>query len=233
VPGGAGTPTPVQLRMPQRPGAQSFTTFITDAQARSNRTDAPPQGFADKGYASVLWSAHDDNDDDLIFAVYYRGEAENTWHLLKDKLTQRFYSWDSTTMPDGPYYLKIAVSDLPSNPPAQALTDERVSDRFEIANTPPRIENLRADAGGDPVKITFEGISQSVSIAHAQYSVDAGDWFTVFPVGVLSDAPKETYQIQLAGLAAGQHIISVQITDRYENTTAAKIVFTVPARGSK
>jgi hypothetical protein len=235
APGGPAAPAAVQLRMPQRPGVQPFPNFgtITDSMGRSNRMDPPPQGFSEKGYASVLWSAHDDNDDDLVFALYYRGEAENTWHLLKDKLTQRFYSWDSTMMPDGAYYLKVSVSDLPSNPPAQALTDERVSDRFEIANTPPRIENLRADTGSEPVKISFDGISPSVSIARAQYSVDAGDWLTVFPVGTLSDAPKETYLIQLGGLAPGQHIISVQVADRYENATAAKVMFTVLARGSK
>jgi hypothetical protein len=235
VPGGPAAPAPVQLRMPQRPGQQSLPNFVAvaDAATHANRMDVPPQGFSEKGYASVLWSAHDDNDDDLIFAVYYRGEAENTWHLLKDKLTQRFYSWDSTTMPDGAYYLKITASDVPSNPPAQAFTDERVSDRFEIANTPPRIENLRADSNGDPVRITFDGISPSVSLAHAQYSVDAGEWLTLFPVGILSDAPKESYQIQLASLAPGQHIISVQISDRYENSAAAKVMFTVPGRASK
>jgi hypothetical protein len=232
IPGGPGTPTAVQLRLPQRPGVQTFANFgaAADASQRIGRVDVTPQGFSEKGYASVLWSAHDDNDDDLIFAVYYRGETENTWHLLKDKLAQRFYSWDSTTMPDGAYYLKITASDLPSNPPAQALTDERVSDRFEIANTPPRIENLRADAASNPVKISFDGISSSVSIARAQYSVDAGDWLTVFPTGLLSDAPKEAYQIPLAGLTPGQHIISVQILDRYDNAAAAKIVFTVPAK---
>lgn len=181
----------------------------------------------------MLWSAHDDNDDDLVFAVYYRGETENSWHLLKDKLAQRYYSWDSTTMPDGAYYLKITASDLPSNPPPQALGDERLSDRFEVANTPPRVENLQADTGNDPVKVSFTGISSSVAIAHAQYSVDAGDWFTVFPVGLLSDAPKEAYQVQLRALAPGQHMISVQVSDRYENTTAAKVIFTVPTRDRK
>jgi hypothetical protein len=232
VSGGPATPVAVQLRMPQRPGAQIFPNFgvMTDSSARQARIDVPPQGFSEKGYASVLWTAHDDNDDDLVFAIYYRGETEMTWHLLKDKLTQRFYSWDSTTMPDGAYYLKITASDLPSNPPTQALEDERVSDRFEIANTPPRVENLRADAGSGSAKVSFEGVSPSVSIAHAQYSVDAGDWLTVFPVGLLSDASKETYQVQLMGLTPGQHMISVQIADRYENTGAAKIIFTVPAR---
>ncbi len=43
------------------------------------------------------------------------------WLLLKDNLEQKFYSWDTTTMPDGGYYLKIVASDAPSNPPAAAL----------------------------------------------------------------------------------------------------------------
>ena len=237
APGGPPTPAAVQLRQPQRQGAPTFPNIaaITDAAQRGLRGgDVPAQGFAEKGYASVLWSAHDDNDDDLVFAVYYRGEAEQNWHLLKDKLTQRFYSWDSTTMPDGAYYLKVTVSDLPSNPPNEALTDERVSDRFEIANTPPRIENLRGEtSGAGSYKVSFDAVSPSVAIERAQYSVDAGDWLTVFPIGVLSDAPKESYQIALSGLGPGQHIISVQIFDRYENTTAGKILFSVGPRATK
>jgi hypothetical protein len=231
APGMPAGPAPVQLRIPQRPGIPVLPNF---AAALPAKIDVVPQGFAEKGYASVLWSAHDDNDDDLVYAVYYRGEAETIWHLLKDKLTQRFYSWDSTTMPDGAYYLKVSVSDSPSNPPAHALGDERVSDRFEVANTPPRIENMRADAAGaDAVKVSFEAISPAVTIARAQYSVDAGDWLTVFPAGILSDAPKENYTVALSGLAPGQHIISVQVFDRYENTTAAKVMFTVPVRAAR
>jgi hypothetical protein len=221
----------VQLKIPTRPGLMAPPNF---GAILPGKVDATPQGFADKGYASVLWAAHDDNDDDLVYAVYYRGESETAWHLLKEKWTQRFYSWDSTTMPDGAYYLKVVVSDSPSNPPAQALGDERVSERFEIANTPPRIENMRADAaGGDGAKVTFDAISPAVTIARAQYSVDAGEWLTVFPVGILSDAPKESYVVALSGLAPGQHIISVQVFDRYENTTAAKVLFTVPGRSAK
>ena len=68
--------------------------------------------------------------------------------MLKDNLEQKFYSWDTTTLPDGAYYLKIAASDTPSNPPAVALKTERESERFEVDNTPPVIENLKAGASG-------------------------------------------------------------------------------------
>ena len=68
---------------------------------QKHRQESPSQGFVQKGWQTVVWAAHDDNDDDLLFSIYYRGEGEKIWRLLKDKIEQRFYSWDSTTMPDG------------------------------------------------------------------------------------------------------------------------------------
>jgi len=233
-PGGPGTSQPVQLRNPHGPGANpSSSPAGADSASRTPKVEVPPQGYEEKGYQAVLWSAHDDNDDDLLYSVYYRGEGETNWHLLKDKLVQKFYSWDTTSMPDGAYYLKIAVTDSPSNPPDQALSTERPSDRFEIANTPPRIEDLRADAGTATVRVSFAGVSSAGAIAEAQYSVDAGDWQIVPPVGQLSDAPKESYRFEISGLAAGEHVVAVQVTDGFNNTTAAKVTFTIPARPSK
>ncbi|MGD0955333.1 MAG: hypothetical protein ABR953_00705 [Candidatus Acidiferrales bacterium] len=232
-PGGPGTTAPVQLRYPRSPvGNPSFPVVNAETPSRGPQMEVPPQGFEQKGYQSVLWSAHDDNDDDLVFAIYYRSEGEQNWRLLKDKLTQRHYSWDTTSMPDGAYYLKIVASDSPSNPADQALSAERTSDRWLVANTPPRIENLRAGSGVLNTRASFEAISSSGAIARAEYSVDAGDWQIVFPTGVLSDAPNESYALQLPGLPPGEHILAVRVIDRARNVTAAKVTFTVQPHGA-
>jgi flavin-binding protein dodecin len=229
--GGLAIPTSVQLRQPQH-NAATFPSPLgvnPEVPVRFPKLEVPPQGFEDKGYASVLWSAHDDNDDELTFSIYYHGEGEKNWRLLKDKIAQKFYSWDTTTMPDGAYYLKIVASDSPSNPADQALTSERESDRFEVENTPPGIAHLRAvAAAAGTAKVTFEAASSASAIARARYSVDAGEWMIVFPEGLLSDAPKESYQISITGLSTGEHTVAVQVADRFENSAAAKVTFTVP-----
>jgi hypothetical protein len=238
--GGPGVLTPVQLKMPQRlsgtpPAFAGFAVPTSSGQeiaVKPLKAEIPPQGFEDKGYQSVLWSAHDDNDDDLTYSVFYRGEGEQNWRLLKDKISQKFYSWDTTTMPDSAYYLKITASDSPSNPPDQALPAERVSERFVIANTPPKIDNLHASPETNSAKVSFDGISSSGAITRAQYSLDAGDWLIVFPNGLLSDAPRENYQINLTGLSSGEHTLAVQVSDRFGNTTAAKVTFTVSGHAS-
>ena len=101
-----GQPGNVTLRQPQAPNP-SGVVITTSTVAKFEQQ---PQGTQQKGWQSVLWTAHDDNDDDLKYAVYFRGENEHDWRLLKDNLEQKFYSWDTTTMPDGAYYLKIVAT---------------------------------------------------------------------------------------------------------------------------
>jgi outer membrane protein assembly factor BamB len=222
----------VNLRQPQTSNPTGVVVTQTSSPARFEQ---PPQGFREKGYQSVLWSAHDDNDDDLRFSVYFRGENETDWKLLKDKLEQRFYSWDSTTMPDGPYYLKIVATDASSNPPDQALSTERESERFVVDNTPPVIEGLKAASGKSQsanTEIQFTARDATSSIERAQYSVDGGDWIIVAPTGGISDAPEERYQFSIrvpAGGATGtEHTIAVRAYDRFDNVGSAKITVKVP-----
>jgi hypothetical protein len=228
---GATPAQPVQVRMPPPPAVQlGGFTIQPQPEKPPQRFDAPPQGFAQKGYQGVVWSAHDENDDELSYSIYYRGEGERNWKLLKDKIEQKFYSWDTSTMPDGAYYLKIVASDAPSNPPEDALTAERESDRFEADNTPPVVENLRAEPASPDVRVRFDARDSYSAIARAEYSLDAGEWKLLFPLGRLTDAPRESYELMLRGLAPGEHTLAVRVYDRFENAASAKVTFTVPSK---
>jgi sugar lactone lactonase YvrE len=224
---------PVQLRMPPPPQQPGVPAFPQPPPQPPQRFDPPPQGFAQRGYQSVVWSARDDNDDDLVFTVYYRGEGEKIWKLLKEHVDTKFYSWDTTTMPDGAYQLKIVGSDSPSNPAGDALTAERESDRFEVVNTPPVIENLRAEEAAAGARIRFEARSAASVIARAETSLDGHDWEMVFPAGRLSDAGRESYDFATGSLAAGEHTMAVRVFDQFENVVTAKVTFTAAAPPSR
>jgi WD40 repeat protein len=231
-------PANVNLKLPPTP---NNSTVIITQSGTAPRFEPPPQGIQQKGYASVLWSAHDDNDDELRYAIYYRGENEQDWKLLKDKLEQKFYSWDTTSFADGAYYLKIVASDSPSNPPPVALTAERLSERFEVDNTPPVIEHLEAMAGdargsspsATTVVVTFTARDAGSSVERAQYSVDGGDWIIVSPTGKISDAPEEKYEFTVSDLSAGEHTIAVRTYDRFENVGSAKTTVNVAKSGRR
>jgi hypothetical protein len=237
---GSGPQAPAQLRMPQPPPSSSSPNpgFGVGGMGTPGQQPSPahfdpvPQGFSQKGYESVLWTADDANDDQLEYSVYFRGENESEWKLLKDKLDSKFYAWDTTTMPDGAYYLKIVASDSPSNPAGEGLTSERESDRFVVSNTPPSIAQLTADSASAGVRVRFQANAPVSFISRAQYSLDAGDWTLVFPAGGLSDAPRENYDFQLPKVATGEHTVTVRVYDQYENVSSAKATVRVAASGN-
>jgi len=182
----------------------------------------------------VHWSAHDDNDDELAYSLYYRGDGEMNWKpLTREPITEKTYNLDTTSLPDGGYTIKVVASDAPSHSPGEALTAEKVSTRFEIDTTPPRIEGLSAVMEEGKLRVRFEAVDGFSAIRRAEYSVDAGEWQFVEPVSKLSDALRETYDFKVAvptvaGLGAGgdpaEHVIAVRVYNRFDNAGSAKAV---------
>jgi hypothetical protein len=191
--------------------------------------EAPTPSSRDRDSIGVKWSAHDENDDQLIYSLYYRGDGQTRWLLLKNNLTDKAYSFDASLLPDGGYTVKLVASDAPSHSPGEALTASRESRRFEVDTTPPRIENLLALIEGAEVHVIFRASDGFSPIKRAEYSVDAGEWKYVEPVGQLSDAKTENYDFKVTPEegkdgSASEHVVVVRVYDRYENMGAAKVL---------
>jgi hypothetical protein len=178
----------------------------------------------------------DDNDDQMVYSVYYRGDGETRWLLLKDNLSDKFYSFDASLLPDGGYTIEVVASDAPSHSPGQELTSRKDSARFEVDTTPPRIDGLKALAEGEQIHVSFHAADGFSNIKRAEYSVDAGDWQYVEPVGQLADSKTASYDFQAAVPAVGnpsrlpearmsaEHVVVVRVYDRFDNMSSAKTV---------
>jgi hypothetical protein len=193
--------------------------------------DVPPPTTRDRDSIGVKWSVHDDNDDQMTYSVFYRGDGESRWLLLKDNLTDKFHSFDASMLPDGGYTVKVVASDAPSHSPGQALTAEKESARFEVDTTPPRIEDLQGSLEGGQIRVSFRATDSFSNIKRAEYSVDASDWQFIEPVDQLSDSKTEIYDFRVTLPAANpgsnaqlEHVVVVRVFDRYDNQGSAKTV---------
>ena len=187
----------------------------------------------DRTAVTLRWLAHDDNGDDLSFSVYYRGDGEQNWQLLKEKITDRYLSFDGGLLPDGSYRLRVVASDAPSHNPGEALTGERVSDRFLIDTTPPVVAGLAAKLLNGKIHVALTATDAATPISHAEYSVDAGPWQYTEPVGKISDSMTERFEFDaplnppapgMAPVDTGEHVITVRVYDRADNAVAVKAV---------
>ncbi len=179
--------------------------------------------FRDKGSVTARWAAHDDNGDELRFALFYRAAGETGWRLLKDNLTDRYYSFDASLLPDGPYRMRVVATDAASHPAGAALTGERVSDLFLVDTSTPQVTALDAQRAGAGVHVVATVTDAKTPIARAEYSLDAGPWQYVEPVGRLSDSLREQYDFQIPAPAAGAHIVALRAFDRFENQGSSQV----------
>ena len=215
----------VQPSLPQ----QTTLTFASQGgvvNIDANSPQAPLSAIRDKSGITVRWAAHDDNGDELNFALYYRSPGEAEWHLLKDKLTDRFYSFDADLLPDGPYRLRVTATDAPSNPASAALTAEKVSDLFLVDTETPKVTRLTATRAGETLHVAGAANDAKTPITHAAYSLDAGPWQYVNPVGTVSDSLEEQYDFAVPAVGGTPHVLTLRVFDRYENEGSAKV--TVP-----
>ncbi|MGO9318941.1 MAG: hypothetical protein ACLPXT_12810 [Terracidiphilus sp.] len=225
----AGQPATVNIAFPSS-GQNAGMSF--DAGA-----NAPLQAAKDRTAITVRWAAHDDNGDELIYSLYLRGDGETVWRLLKDNLRDKAYSFDATQIPDGGYQVKVAASDAPSHTPGDALTGDKISERFEVDTTPPVVSAFKAtgepvDCEGShcprPFRVSFDAEDAFSPIARAEYSLDAGPWQYIEPVGRISDSKREHYELRIfLDVVAGkisEHLITVRVYDRHDNVGVAKTV---------
>ncbi len=185
-------------------------------------TITPSMQYA-KGSIGARWVAGDPNGDSLLYTVEIRGAAETRWKPLKDKLGEKYYSWDSTAFPDGDYRLRVTVSDAPSNPPGEELAARMESDTFTIDNTPPRITALAAVRSGSKLQVRWHAADALNNIVLAEYSLDGADWLTAPPVTRLSDSMELDYELSLDA-PPGEHTIAVRVYDEYDNQSTEKTV---------
>jgi hypothetical protein len=155
-----------------------------------------------RGLQTFVWRAEDDNGDELHYDVLYRREGETSWKTLKEAIPEAILVWDTTSVPNGTYFVKIVASDSPSNPPGAALQGEMESAAFDVDNAPPaiRVTGVRM-VGGTPV-LAFDVSDELSAIQKVEYSLDAQRWQVAYPQDRIFDSRTESFELPLENKTA-------------------------------
>jgi sugar lactone lactonase YvrE len=175
----------------------------------------------EKGLLTFVWRAEDDNRDELNYDVQYRREGETAWKLLKRALTDPILVWDTTSVPNGRYVVRVVATDAPANSPATALTGSMESTTFEIDNTPPIVTVASARREGARLIIAFDVRDDSSAVQKAEYSLDGDRWQAVYPKDGIADSREEQFELVLEGEAAARGVI-LRATDALNNVASAR-----------
>jgi hypothetical protein len=175
-----------------------------------------------KGLQTLIWRGEDENDDELTYEIRYRREGETSWKVLRRDVTEPILVWDTTTVPNGTYFVKIVASDAQSNPPGTALTGEMESVAFTIDNTPPEIAVQGARVEGGKTLVTFEVKDDDSPIQRVEYSQDGLAWHPAFPRDGIADSKSEQYDVTIDG-GLGPRGLSIRASDVMNNVATIHV----------
>ena len=200
-------------RNPSQPNASSSSLSTPSAPALGRKV-------YQKGLQTFVWKAEDDNDDRMTYDVFYRREGETGWKALKRGLWDAILVWDTTSVPDGTYYVKVAATDAPSNSPATSLVGEFESVSFDIDNTPPVIEIQAATRTAGRATVKFSVRDEQSAVQRVEYSLDASRWRVAYPTDGIPDSRREEFEVGLDEGEAARSII-IRVTDAMNNVATA------------
>jgi len=204
----------------------AYSVTVTDTGETSTPAGTPTQALShgSGSQVQITWQADDPDGDRLLYSLFFRGEDEKEWKLLRANIPENSLLLDGDVLADGRYYFRVIASDQPSNAANVARTDELVSSPVLIDNTPPVVSLSAPRRNNDHLEVDADVADQTSPLRRCEYSLDAGPWTPVEAADGVTDAPREQYHIAIDRLRAGEHLLVVRAYDTANNAGLAKVV---------
>lgn len=210
---------------PDLAGFENQTTperKLTQAAQTANSGAGTGRRTYQKGLQTLQWRAEDENEDELTYALFYRREGDAAWKVLKEGVTDTIFVWDTTTVANGTYFVRVVASDAPANAASIALAGELESAAFDIDNTPAAITAAAARLDGTRTLVSFDVRDDQSAIQRVEYSLDGVEWRGAFPADGIADSRSEHYEISLDG-RLGARGLTVRVIDVMNNVSTAQV----------
>lgn len=203
-------------------GSNVFETTAPDEKGiftglEEARAEPAPRKLLRKGYRTLTWKTTDADGDTVVHSLEFRPVSSSRWIPLKSNIRETFYSFDTTSLPDGEYVFRLSASDSEANP-EDPKSASRETSPVAIDNTPPVIRRIDSARG----VIRLEVVDAASPVTEFEYSVNAREWVRVEPEDGLSDSLKETYKIELKPDERGGYLL-VRATDAARNVAALSL----------
>ncbi len=211
---------------PQSSSAYSITVTDTGEAGAGTSGGTPTQSLSRSGsdQLQIVWQAEDPDNDRMIYSVYFRGEGEREWKLLKANITENTYAIDADSLADGRYWFRVVASDRLANAAGSAREAEMVSSPTLVDHTPPVVTASAPRRSGSAVEIEIDAADAASPLRRAEYSVDAAPWAPVEPVEGILDSERERFLVRLGNLSPGEHLVVFRATDSAGNAGLAKVI---------
>jgi len=190
---------------------------------------AAPSAGSGRAHTSTLklrWKVENPDNDELIYKLWFKQEGDAVWRPLAgpEPLGKPEYDWNTDSVPDGRYLIRVWASDEKVTPADRALDHQFDSPPFLVDNTKPEILGLAVKAAAETWTVVGRAHDVASVISAIEFAVDGGEWRPSQPDDGLLDERDEAFTIRLPkSLLPGPHILNVRAWDSADNVGSARI----------
>lgn len=193
----------------------------------------PPRKLYQRGARALQWTAEDRNGDRLTYDVRFKLIGEETFRILKSGMTETFLTIDGLSLSDGRYIFEVVAKDSPSNPVGEELSGSRQTEPVDIDNTAPAVVSGAVQVSGKTAAVSFNALDLASFITRAEYSIDGGEWKTVYADDGISDGPKESFTVRMPLTDATEQTVVMRAFDTNGNVGTARAVIRIAQTPAK
>jgi len=203
-----------------------YSVTVTDSDTPATSAGTPTQTLprAAAQQITLTWVADDPDGDRLVYNVYFRGEDESQWKLLRSNTHDNSITFDADVLADGKYFFRVIASDREANAPASSREATMVSAPVMIDNTPPILTLGEIRRTGATAHVEWEATDRASALRRCEYSLDANSWVPMESVDGVIDSENERFALDLNSLSPGEHLLVIRAADSANNTGVAKVV---------
>ncbi len=222
----AGAPASAKNLGSMSSAAASYSITVTDSGESTSPAGTPTLTLSRNGnqQTQIVWQADDPDGDRLSYSIYFRGEEEVEWKLLRTNVFENSLGIDADVLADGRYYFRVVATDRPANPPNLAREAELVSAPVLIDNTPPVVTASAPRRNGGVLDIDISAVDQTSPLRLCEYSIDAGPWIPMEAADGVTDSPQEKFQLHVENLRPIEHLVVIRAFDTAGNAGLTKVV---------
>jgi hypothetical protein len=188
------------------------------------RTSGGPVAKKPDTKLNLSWKTDNPDKDELRYRLQYRLVGTGTWYDLTKRdevLTKDSYDWDTATLPEGRYRVRVVATDELANPPDLVTRDDAESGIVLVDNTPPRVEGLKV-VNRRVQGVAFDGVGPIQRIEVALAGTD--DWTPFFPTDGIFDEAREEFDLDVASLATNvPALLAVRVFDDANNVVILNV----------
>jgi hypothetical protein len=178
-----------------------------------------------KGFQTLVWNAVDENGDFLVYTISARRENESQWRVLRKDWSEKIFAFDTVTVPDGVYFVKVEASDKPSNPVGQELSTEEIARPLVIDNSLPTFSNFQISRDRNKLTVSFSAQDSFSHIKKVKFLIRPEGWQIAFPEDGICDSKREDFNFTLSLPNDFDNMITVKVIDSKGNVGVHQATF--------